>query len=380
MSRQEGIILMMKEEDTATHHQQKKIKKKTYKREYLNGIESLSLLSLDSPPAPQFVFEKENSAISRNFQNEIKSNPYIITIFFDGILQYSREMIEDVYGTYLLYCIIERCDSSQLYQLVDKLGYTLAMAACNQQGSYCVQKLCEKSHEDEKTSILIWRYLKPLGTSLCVNAYGNHCIQKLILSGKVFYFPDLIQMIIDNFQMICLHRYGSYVIQRCFDCIRDNHPVFRLEMIQKLNENFVTCSMDMVGNYSTQHMIQHMYPSDLDLLRSVSGNIQKLACDTHGSNVLDCLVARTENRKMVKLLVDEMTMKDNLIKILTNHYGRCCIKKALISWDVSYEGRQLAVSILEVLPFFQTTERLNFIIEKIKNTWKVKNYHLPQYQ
>ena len=330
----------------------------------------LPALPVPSAASNRFFFERDNYAISCELQKEIKKNPLLITKCFDDILRYSREMIDDAYGNYLLSCIIEKCNSLQLFRLVSHLGHVLTDVSLGFQGSYCIQTMCTKARYDEKTLVLIWRYLKPVVNELCVNAYGNHCIQKLITSGKVFYFPDLIQIIIDNFKMICLNRYGTFIIQRCFDAVVKSHPVFRMEMVHKLNQDFLEISHNDVGNYSVQYMIKHMTFIDLDVLRSViRGNIVELACSIRGSNVLEALVERIENRRLIQIIIDEMTERGNLYKIVTNHYGCFCLKKALKSLDVSYEGRQLSLCIIEMLPFLEEVERVRAIVDLIKSIW-----------
>ena len=328
------------------------------------------LLPQASVPAVRFFYERNNHGISCALQKEIKTNPSLITEFFSDIVRYSREMIDDAYGNYLLSCIIENCNRSQLFRLVQHLGHVLTDVSMGFQGSYCIQTMCDKARYDEKTLVLIWRYLKPIVHELCVNAYGNHCIQKLIISGKVSYFPDLIQIIIDNFKMICLNRFGTFIIQRCFDVAVKSHPVFRMEMVHKLNQDFMELSHDDVGNYSVQYMIKHMTSVDLDLLRrGIEGNIVELACCIRGSNVLESLVERIENRRMIQIIIDEMTIRNNLYKIVTNYYGRFCLKKALTSLDVSYEGRQLSLGIIEMLPFLEDVERMKSIVDLIKSIW-----------
>jgi hypothetical protein len=339
-------------------------------------IDSLSLaLSTSSSNCnrqqQRIYFKCNNQANCRELQNIFESNPSLIKTHFKSILYYSGDMILDGFGNFLLTTILEKCDALQRYVIINRLGSSILKASMTLSGSRCVQNLIDLSKDDERTITLIWKLLKPEVESLAIHLYGNHCLQKLLGTKKVFCFPDLIHAIIENFKPVCLNRYGSYVIQRCFDLVCETHPIFRLEMVAKLSQDFLELSTTRVGNYTAQYLISKMPAIDLDLLiSSLEGNVVRLSCDPFGSNVLESLFMRNENTVCIGYIVEEMISNHmKLFKIIGDRYGQYCIVKAIKELDVSEKGRLLSKAIVDITPLFEGTIREKRVIKTLHEIW-----------
>jgi hypothetical protein len=347
-------------------------------------IESLSLFTTTSSPSSSsncsdtskqltINFKCNNQTNSKDLQNIFESNPTLIKTFFKSILNHCGEMIGDPYGNYLLTSIIQRCDNLQRYLIINRIASKVLEASMTISGSRCLQHLIEASKDDQPTMTLLWKFLKPEGAMLCSHPYGNHCIQKLLKTMNIFCFPDLIQVIIDNFKSICLNRYGSYVIQRCFDAVCEQHPFLRMEMMRKLNLDIFELSTTRVGNYVAQYLISHTKATDLDLLLGgIEGKVVTLACDSFGSNVLESLLMRKDNTVVVSFIVNEMVRsKEMLYKIISDRYGQYCMEKAIKELSVSQQGRLLSTSIVAITPFFIGTFREQKVIKTLHEIWTV---------
>lgn len=325
----------------------------------------------DNNKQPRIYFKCNNQANTKDLQHIFESNPGLIKTHFKSILRYSGDMLLDVYGNNLLTIIMSKCDSLQRYLIINRVGSKIREACLTATGSRCVQHMIQFSKDDERTMTLLWKMLKPETESLCVHLYGNHCIQKLLETNKVFWFPDLIQVLIENFKPLSLNRYGSYVIQRCFDLVCATHPIFRMEMVRKLSLDFFELSTTRIGNYGVQYLISKMEPRDLDLLLdSLQGNVVKLACDSFGSNVLEQLLMRHENTVCIGFIVDEMVRNQRkLYKMISNRYGQYCIDKAIKQLNVSNEGRRLSIAIVGITPLFVGTLREKRVIKTLHSIW-----------
>lgn len=345
-------------------------------------IESLSLFTTTSSSTASsncsdvskqltINFKCNNQTNSKDLQGVFESNPTLIKTFFKSILNHCGDMIADPYGNYLLTSIIQRCDSLQRYLIINRIASKVLEASMTISGSRCLQHLIEASKDDQPTMTLLWKFLKPEGAMLCSHPYGNHCIQKLLKTMNIFCFPDLIQVIIDNFKSICLNRYGSYVIQRCFDAVCEQHPFLRMEMMRKLNLDFFELATTRVGNYVAQYLISHTNATDLDLLLGgIEGKVVTLACDSFGSNVLESLLMRKDNSVVASFIVDEMVRtKELLYKIISDRYGQYCMEKAIKELSVSQQGRLLSSSIVAITPFFIGTFREKKVIQTLHEIW-----------
>lgn len=341
-------------------------------------IDSIPLLSMSSTIAycdddkqTRFYFKCNNKEISKNLQTMFECNLGMVKTHFKSILYYCEDMILDGYGNYLLTSIIDKCDDLQRYTIIKRLGCKVLEASMTITGSRCVQHMIESSKDDERSLILLWRLLKPEAESLCSHLYGNHCIQKLLGTTRIFCFLDLVYKIIENLKPLCLNRYGSYVVQRCFDLVSASHPLLRLEMVKKLGLDFFELSTTRVGNYGAQYLILNMASTDLDLLMDgLKGNIVSLACDAYGSNVLESLFIRKDNSKVLGFIVSEMVGNPTkLYKIISDRYGQYCMEKAIKELNVSTEGRQILAAITGLTPLFIGTLREKKVVKTLHDMW-----------
>jgi hypothetical protein len=340
--------------------------------ESINLFSPISCSSLSNAfKQTRIYFKYNNQSKTMDLQKSFESNPALIKTCFKSILYYCGDMLLDVYGSDLLMSIVDKCDTLQRYLIINRLGSKLLEVSTTLSGSRCVQHLIESVKDDERTVTLLWKALKPEAESLCTHLYGNHCIQKLLGTKQVFCFPDLVDLILNNFKTFCLNRYGTYVTQRCFDLVCSTHPLFRLEMVVKLSLDFFEISTARIGNYAVQYMISKMAATDLDLLMgSLEGKVVLLACDSFGSNVLESLLMRTENTIFLGFIVGEMVKhRMKLYKMISDRYGQYCIDFAIKQLNVSNEGRRLSTAIIDVTPLFVGTTREKKVIKTLHAIW-----------
>lgn len=338
----------------------------------IDSLSSLSTTASSNCNRQQRIhFKCNNQANCKELQNIFESNPSLIKTHFKSILYYCGDMLLDGFGNFLLTSILEKCDALQRYLIINRLGSRIFKASLTLSGSRCIQNFIDLSKDDDRTITLFWKLLKPEVESLSIHLYGNHCLKKLLATKKVFCFPDLILAIIENFKPLCLNRYGSYVIQRCFDLVCETHPIFRMEMVAKLSLDFLELSTTRVGNYAVQYLISKMPAIDLDLLMSsLKSNVVRLACDPFGSNVLESLFMRSENTICIGFIVEEMISNPmKLYKIICDRYGQYCIEKAITQLDVSKEGRLLSKAIVDITPLFAGTIREKRVIKTLHGIW-----------
>ncbi|KAI0374995.1 ARM repeat-containing protein [Pilatotrama ljubarskyi] len=279
----------------------------------------------------RFIQQKLESATSEEME-----------IIFDEIVpQYAIQLMQDVFGNYVVQKMFEYGTSAQKARLVATmegqiLGLSLQMYGCR-----VVQKAIEHVVPEQQAM-----FVQELGPSVlrCVkDANGNHVIQKLIehVAPERLTFVSAFRGSVYD---LSTHPYGCRVLQRCFEYMPEDQTRPLLDELHKYVPNLM---VDQFGNYVVQFVLEHGKPQDRAMIISkLKGQMYSMAKHKFASNVCEkaLLTADPESRRQ---LIDEiMTPKQDglspIMGLMKDSFGNYVLQRALSVADA--DQKELLIS------------------------------------
>ena len=101
------------------------------------------------------------------------------------------------------------------------------------------------------------------------------------------------------------------------------------------------------------------------LTSSITGKVVTLATNKYGSNVIDTLISRTDATRLLKAVMNEICLKDNIVTLIRDRYGNHVILRAVDILGISAEGKRLATAVWKHLKTFKGVPREQRIVEAV---------------
>ena len=264
---------------------------------------------------------------------------------FDEILPNVLQLMQDVFGNYVIQKFFEHGDQTQKKILANRMKGQVVALSMQMYGCRVVQKVNPSSpgaltgtkclqaleHVLVDQQISLAQELEKDVMRLVKDQNGNHVIQKAIERVP----HSEISFIFDAFRgQICTlanHTYGCRVIQRILEK-SDKPSELYSSVVQELHQSGSTLITDQFGNYVTQALLDHGLPEDrVKIIVIVRDNIMSFSRHKYASNVVErCLVQGTEEQKrqlMMKILEPSDSRESNLLQMIKDQYANYVLQK-----------------------------------------------------
>lgn len=212
---------------------------------------------------------------------------------FDEILPRALDLMEDVFGNYVIQKFFEHGTHEQIRTLGTQLQNQVLKLSLQMYGCRVIQKALEFVDIEQKE--LLVKELEGNVMKCVRDQNGNHVIQKCIEKVPA----NLIQFIVDDFKgsvhNLATHPYGCRVIQRILEYCNDaqtvtiSMPIFQSDsssplltpkrtpqnpILTELLGTAVDLVKDQYGNYVIQHVLEHGSPDDKsEIIATMKGKI-----------------------------------------------------------------------------------------------------------
>ncbi|KAL6309245.1 armadillo-type protein [Sparassis latifolia] len=262
-------------------------------------------------------------------------------VFEEIVPQHALQLIQDVFGNYVIQKLFEQCTQAQRTLLANTMEGHILPLSLQMYGCRVVQKAIEYVLPEQQGT-----FVKELETSVIVcvkDANGNHVIQKLIerLAPEYLGFVSAFR---GNVYDLSTHPYGCRVLQRCFEHLPDEQTRPLLDELHKYIPNLM---QDQFGNYVVQFVLEHGRPQDRAvIITKLRGQMLDMARHKFASNVCEkaLITADVESRR---LLIEEILgpKQDGVSPITTmmkDQFANYVLQRALSVAEP--EQRELLIS------------------------------------
>jgi len=289
-----------------------------------------------------------------------EGDPAIVGAIFDESKKHLAEMMLDPFGNYLFQKLFEKANSSQCSGMLEIVKGSLVRAALNIHGTRSVQKVLETCTSNAQIAT-IQGSLEPRIVELCLDANGNHVIQKAVqcMSDKDKDF--VFRAVIAACTTVACHRHGCCVIQRCLDAASREQQWGLINAI-------VTCALELMqdpyGNYVVQYVLDLGRQTEAwAVAEKCLGHVALLSTQKFSSNVMEKCLEKA-NEQLLAAIVNELCDPRSLQSLLQDQYANYVIQRALTVSPVDVASR-LVVSIKPHLSLLRNTSGGRRIVSKI---------------
>ncbi|CAB3397775.1 unnamed protein product [Caenorhabditis bovis] len=306
----------------------------------------MKTLKLSDIRGHMLAFAKDQVG-SRYIQHQIEHSDQVEKDeIFDEVLENCVELVDDIFGNYVIQKFFEHGEPRHWYGLVSALRGKIQRYAKKMYACRVLQKALEKV--DEKLQLDILSEIRGQILECMEDQNGNHVVQKAV--EKVH--PNHIQFIVDAllskpdkvFEM-SVHTYGCRVVQRVLEhCI----PEQTKHVIERIHERFEEIVVDQYGNYVIQHVVVHGSEMDkMIIVDKISKNLYNYAIQKFSSNVIEkCFQKGTVQHKNMIVKSACRITEENLpviVLMMKDQFGNYVVQKMFE--EVTPEQRRELVQV-----------------------------------
>lgn len=172
------------------------------------------------------------------------------------------------------------------------------MISTHETGTYPLQSIVELASTQEEKSLIILKYT-PYFKEMSLNKYGNHIIEKSLISNDFEKALVFFNTIISNFMLFACDQYGVKIIK-----VFSNGVTFYSNLLQQfeiiLFNNIKLLINHEYGNYLIQSVIDNwgiLYCSKI--MNTFNGTLVNLSVSKYSSNVLEKLIEKLQNVRLM---------------------------------------------------------------------------------
>jgi hypothetical protein len=161
---------------------------------------------------------------------------------------------------------------------------------------------------------------------LCVDANGNHVVQRALLHLS----PQDNDFIFDAVRESCVkvstHRHGCCVMQRCLDAAQDDQ---RAALVREIANNALALMQNPYGNYVVEYVLDLCSPDEAwGICAAVCGRVALLSMQKFSSNVVEkCFEKATADVQAA--FVAEMTRPEVIVQMMEDQFANYVVQRAL---------------------------------------------------
>ncbi|KAI0093927.1 armadillo-type protein [Irpex rosettiformis] len=272
---------------------------------------------------------------------------------FDEIMpQYALQLIQDVFGNYVIQKFLEYGTTLQKAVLVSCMQGHVLLLSLQMYGCRVVQKAVE-TLTPEQQSLLI-RELEENVLRCVKDANGNHVIQRLLEQVE----PErltFVRFFSGHVQDLATHPYGCRVLQRCFEHLPEAHT---RPLLEELQRHAIRLMQDQFGNYVIQFVLENGLEQDrLGIVAQLRGRMLQMSRHKFASNVCEKALVTADPDSRRQMIEEVMRQRQDgsspVVTMMKDQYGNYVLQRAISVAD----AEQRATLIETMQPHLATLRK-----------------------
>ena len=167
------------------------------------------------------------------------------------IRNYFSKMLNDINASHIIIKMLSLKKNYITTPIYEMINMGLLDISTHKHGCCAIQKILES--DSENTESIINNIINNALT-LITHQYGNYTIQYILQMKNSLYTFRLIMVLLPNFTNLCLQKYSSTILEKCFELSDESTRNLLLQMLY--NQNIMrTLVCNKYGNYVVQKAI-----------------------------------------------------------------------------------------------------------------------------
>lgn len=283
-------------------------------------------------------------------KNKIVSDPnYANEILFPQIKNDLKDLCCDNFGNYFLLTFLDVINFNNLNEFLDLITNDFLDICISPQGARIIQKFIDKI---SFTPILINKFIFILNSQnfgfICKSLYGNHIIQKFILTfHSSEYIIFIYNYIYKNFIDISNSKHGIFIVQKC---ISEGNKIQREKIYKLIQFHLIDLIQNEFGNYLIQFIllnkqnIQQTFQEILPIILKMEQNLINLCTSKYPASVLEKCFENSDIMIINHILEYLFNNCGNkMFDIFFNKYGFYVILKVSITQKGKYKNKLISI-------------------------------------
>ena len=168
--------------------------------------------------------------------------------------------------------------------------------------------------------------LAPQAARLCIDANGNHVIQRVLQRLPHAHARFVFDAVAAAVGEVARHRHGCCVIQRCLDSPKSQA---RSNLVSNIVSKALELMQDAYGNYVVQYVLDVCSEEEASAVcQSVAGRVSMLAIQKFSSNVMEKCLEKA-NDKTQELYLRELSHPDKIKDLMSDPFGNYVVQRGL---------------------------------------------------
>ena len=198
------------------------------------------------------------------------------------------------------------------------------------------------------------------------NHKGSKIFQKYLKSTHSAEILHLIFVELQpNLEELIIDPYANYFCKKFFTYLNQKD---RLEFLQTIEQSLIKLSLDSIGTYPIQSIIEHLNSKNEKniIISGIKENFERLIYDTFGCHVLEKLLTCFED-EYINFIYNYIV--DNFLNLTNNSNGIYIIKKILTFTQKKNLHEKLKTIVQKNIIFLIKQLYGNFVIQVIIEAW-----------
>ena len=308
-------------------------------------------------------------------KNKILSEPnYANEILFPQIKNDLVDLSCHNYGNYFLQEFLDIISFENLNTFLDLISKDFIKISISPHGTRVIQKLIDKI---SFIPILINKFIYIINTKdlsiICQSQYGNHIIQKFLLTfHSCEYTLFIYKFVFQNFINITNSKHGVFIVQKS---ISEGDTNDREKLYNLILDNLLEIIQNEYGNYLIQFLllnkkdIENTFQEILPIILKIEEYLLDLCISKYSANAIERCFEYSDNLIRNHILNSLFENHDNkIVDIFFNKYGFYVILKAAKTQNGKYKSK-----IIDLLNKNNNEVKSNIISKKrnYKNILKI---------
>ena len=283
-------------------------------------------------------------------KNKIMSDPnYANEILFPQIKEDLPDLCCDNFGNYFMQAFLDIISFDNLNKFLYLISKDFTGVCTSPQGTRVIQKIVEKI---SFTPMLINKFIYILKNDdfglICKSQYGNHIIQKFLLTFHSSEYTIFIyNYIYHNFIDISNSKHGVFIIQKC---ISEGNKIQREKLYNLINDDLSALIQNEYGNYLIQFIlsnninVQETFQEIFPIITKIEKNLISLCMSKYSANVIEKCFENSDDiirNHILDYLFNNYSNK--IIDIFFNKYGIYVLLKASKTQGGKYKNKLIDV-------------------------------------
>jgi len=263
-------------------------------------------------------------------------------MLFDEVLPVAVELMNDVFGNYVIQNFLEHGALEQCRDLICTMRGHLLDLATQMHGCRVVQKALQVACPSQRAQLVA--ELMPHAGHCARDPHATHVMQRLVGVVDSEQRAQLERATDAELIDLSVHPHACRFVQRVLGSIDIRRPLISA-MMKTIETNYQLLSLDQHGNFILQHILDHGQPKQSAAVqRFVCEHVVSFSQHKFASHLVEkCLMSATTQQRhaLISAMLGSLQerdgeLEDTVLALMKDPYANFVVQKA---YDVA-EGRQ----------------------------------------